>query len=115
MTTKYCTVCNQHRSIDDFHTHMRKNGHTWRRNVCRECHNEHQRIRRREKYEKNEKANFETRFYQVLENGGCFRGKLPITGFRETVKAGYFPDGMKVRRLDTKKEYIVKGDRMVKC
>ena len=101
MKTKICAKCKQEKPVTEFHRcGRRRSGAIAYRPICRDCTNASKR------------ADSRDRFFTIISGGGYFRGKLPVTGFVETVKAGYFPSGMVVRRGET--VYEIDGDRMRK-
>lgn len=109
---KVCDKCKEPKDLSRFDKHKQAGRKTWIRSVCKDCHNERQRELRALR-KQNKPKNESTKFYVVIQDGGCFAGKLPATGFRETVKAGYFPDGMIVEKNNGDK-YKISGKKMVR-
>lgn len=115
METKVCSKCGIEKPISEFPMHKSKGKKTVVRGTCKPCTWARQRELRAIKKQKKEKADGRVeKFYEVLENGGYFRGRLPLVGFRTSVKHGCFPEGMVVMRVDTKQKFKIKDRKMVK-
>ena len=117
---KKCTRCGEWLHLDEYHKHIRKNGSIHRRNHCRKCYNAISRKKYAENKKKKELATDPNGtiksvwHYEIISGGGCFRGMIPVTGFKETVLAGYFPSGMVVRYERTGQKYKIEGKKMIK-
>lgn len=111
MRTKVCGKCKEEKPLSCYNKHKQKGRKTWVRNVCKDCHNARVRELRRMRNNGKKRKPYPEQFYEVIKGGGYFRGKLPVVGFRETVRAGYFPTGMVVKKGS--KRYKIDGKRMV--